>query len=321
MMQGVAMERADDLSSEQSAERSADRSAERRPGGAAGQTLEAAFQAHRALLFHIAYRMLGTVSDAEDIVQEAWIRWQRGDVATVEAPKAYLAQVVTRLSIDRLREARRTREEYVGPWLPEPLLTEPADGADVAALRSETLRTGFLVMLERLGPVERAVFVLREAFDYDYAEIAGIVGKSEAACRQILARARRHMADDRPRFTDRADNERIAMSFLSALATGDIDQIERLLAEDAVLYSDGGGKAAAARNPIYGANKIARFFAGIRPKLPADLQARPVYINGEPGVILMADGQLYGTWVVECAEGRIRAVHGVRNPDKLAHLR
>lgn len=299
MMLGVAMERTDATS---------------------GQTPEAAFQEHRPLLFHIAYRMLGTVSDAEDIVQEAWIRWQRGG-AEAEAPRAYLGQVVTRLSIDRLREARRAREEYVGPWLPEPLLTEPAgDAADVAAVRSETLRTGFLVLLERLGPVERAVFVLREAFDYDYAEIADIVGKSEAACRQILVRAHRHMVSGRPRFTDRQANERIAMSFLSALAMGDLGQIERLLAEDAVYYSDGGGKVAAARNPIYGADRITRFLCGVMSKLPAGLERRPAYINGEPGVLLLIDGQLYGTMVVECADGRVRAVHSVRNPDKLAHL-
>ena len=266
--------------------------------------------------------MLGTVSDAEDIVQEAWIRWQRGGAGVIEAPRAYLGQVVTRLAIDRLREARRTREEYVGPWLPEPLLTEPAgDAADVAAVRSETLRTGFLVLLERLGPVERAVFVLREAFDYDYAEIADIVGKSEAACRQILVRAHRHMAADRPRFTDRQANERIAMSFLSALAMGDLGQIERLLAEDAVYYSDGGGKVVAARNPIHGADRITRFLGGLLSKLgPASLQSRPAYINGEPGVLLWIDGQLYASVVVECAEGRVRAVHSVRNPDKLAHL-
>lgn len=296
MMLGVAMERADDAP-------------------------ERVFQEHRPLLFHIAYRMLGTVSDAEDIVQEAWIRWQRGG-AGAETPRAFLAQVVTRLAIDRLREARRTREEYVGPWLPEPLLTEPAgDTADLATVRSETLRTGFLVMLERLGPVERAVFVLREAFDYDHAEIAQILGKTEAACRQILVRAHRHMATDRPRFTDREANERIALSFLSALATGDLGQIERLLAEDAVLYSDGGGKVAAARNPIYGADRIVRFLGGILSKLGARrLDSRPAYINGEPGVILRVDGQLYSTMVIECAEGRVRAVHGVRNPDKLAHL-
>jgi RNA polymerase sigma-70 factor (ECF subfamily) len=300
MMLGVAMERA---------------------GATSGQTPEATFQQHRPLLFHIAYRMLGTVSDAEDIVQEAWIRWQRAGADVIEAPRAYLGQVVTRLAIDRLREARRAREEYVGPWLPEPLLTEPAgDAADVAAVRSETLRTGFLVMLERLGPVERAVFVLREAFDYDHAEIAAIVGKSEAACRQILVRAHRHMADDRPRFTDRQANERIAVSFLSALATGDLDQIERLLADDAVYYSDGGGKVTAARKPIHGADRITRFLGGVMSKLPARLQSRPAYINGEPGVLLLVDGQLYATLVVECAEGRVRAVHSVRNPDKLAHL-
>ncbi|HWN72009.1 MAG TPA: sigma-70 family RNA polymerase sigma factor, partial [Haliangium sp.] len=158
-----------------------------------------AFEEHRPLLFHIAYRMLGTVSDAEDIVQEAWLRWHRGSADEVRAPKSYLAQVVTRLAIDRLREVRRSREEYVGPWLPEPLLTAP--GADAVAARTETLRMGLLVLLERLGPVERAVFVLREAFDYEYADIARIVDKSEAACRQILARARRHLAADQGRFT------------------------------------------------------------------------------------------------------------------------
>jgi RNA polymerase sigma-70 factor (ECF subfamily) len=277
-----------------------------------------AFEEHRPLLFHIAYRMLGTVSDAEDVVQEAWLRWQRGSAEEVRAPKSYLAQVVTRLAIDRLREVRRSREEYVGPWLPEPLLTAP--GADAMAARSETLRMGLLVLLERLGPVERAVFVLREAFDYDYAEIARIVDKTEPACRQILARARRHLAVDQARFTDRADNERVAMQFLAAMGTGDVTGIERLLAADAVFCSDGGGKVTAARKPILGPSRIARFIEGVLRKLPAGAQARPALVNGAPGVLLFAGDQIYAAVAVEAAGGQVRRVYSVTNPDKLARL-
>jgi RNA polymerase sigma-70 factor (ECF subfamily) len=276
-----------------------------------------AFEEHRPLLFHIAYRMLGTVSDAEDVVQEAWLRWQRG-AGEVLAPKSYLAQVVTRLAIDRLREVRRSREEYVGPWLPEPLVTTP--GADAMAARTETLRMGLLVLLERLGPVERAVFVLREAFDYEYAEIARIVGKTEPACRQILARARRHLAVDQARFTDHADNERVAMQFLVAMGSGDVSQIERLLAQDAVFCSDGGGKVAAARNLIYGPSRIARFIEGVLRKLPEGMQARPARVNGAPGVLLFAGEALYSAVAVEAEGGQVQRVYSVSNPDKLARL-
>lgn len=277
-----------------------------------------AFEEHRPLLFHIAYRMLGTASDAEDVVQEAWLRWQRSDAADVRAPRAYLAQVVTRLAIDRLRELRRSREDYVGPWLPEPLVTEP--GADAVAVRAETLRMGLLVLLERLGPVERAVFVLREAFDYDYAEIARIVGKTEPACRQILARARRHLAVDEPRFTDHADNDRVATQFLFAMASGDVSEVERLLAADAVLVTDSGGKVQAARNPIHGPSRIGRFLAGLLRKAPADVHGRPVRVNGAPGAILFVGSHLYGALSVEAAGGQVRAVDSVRNPEKLTRL-
>jgi RNA polymerase sigma-70 factor (ECF subfamily) len=276
-----------------------------------------AFEEHRPLLFHIAYRMLGTVSDAEDVVQEAWLRWHRG-AEEVLAAKSYLAQVVTRLAIDRLREVRRSREEYVGPWLPEPLLTAP--GADAVAARTETLRMGLLVLLERLGPVERAVFVLREAFDYEYAEIARIVDKTEPACRQILARARRHLAVDQARFTDRADNERVAMQFLVAMGTGDVTQIERMLAADAVFYSDGGGKVTAARKPILGPSRIARFIEGVLRKLPAGAQARPAQVNGAPGVLLFAGEALYAAVAVEAEGGQVQRVYSVTNPDKLARI-
>lgn len=275
-----------------------------------------AFEEHRPLLFHIAYRMLGTVSDAEDVVQEAWLRWQRAD--DVLAPKSYLAQVVTRLAIDRLREVKRSREDYVGPWLPEPLVTTP--GADAMATRAETLRMGLLVLLERLGPVERAVFVLREAFDYEYAEIARIVGKSEPACRQILARARQHLAVDQARFTDRAANERVAVQFLAAMGAGDVGQIERMLAADAVFCTDGGGKVAAARNPIHGPSRIARFIEGVLRKLPAGVQPRPVLVNGAPGVLLFTGDRLYAAVAVEAEGGQVQRVYSVSNPDKLARL-
>src|SRR5919199_1362902 len=251
------------------------------------------FDRYRLLLFSIAYRMLGSVMDSEDVVQEAFVRWQGAPEGEVRSPRAYLSKVVTRLSIDQLRSAQVRREEYVGPWLPEPLTGElPAtDVADEAVL-DESLSMAFLVLLESLTPTERAVFLLREVFDYDYGEISRLVGKSEANCRQIARRARQSVAARRPRFESSSEQEKRLMgSFLEACMSGDMEGLLGLLAEDITLWSDGGGNVRAALNPIHGSDKVARFLLGILSKAPPGLVVRWARINGQPGVIgYYADG-------------------------------
>jgi RNA polymerase sigma-70 factor (ECF subfamily) len=276
------------------------------------------FDEHRPLLFSIAYRMLGSIMDAEDVLQEAYLRWQRVP-EEVRSPKSYLSAIVTRLSIDHLRSAKARREEYVGPWLPEPL--PGPEGADAATL-DESLSMAFLVLLESLSPVERAVFLLREVFDYEYEEIARVVGKNEANCRQISRRARRSVAARRPRFESSPEQEkRLMESFLEACMGGDIEGLLALLSEDVTLWSDGGGKARAALNPISGAQKVARFFSGILRKAPPGLVVRWVQINGRPGLVgYFQDGRPQSVTTFDIAEGRIRAIRLVVNPDKLENM-
>lgn len=276
-----------------------------------------AFDEHRPLLFSIAYRMLGSVMDAEDAVQEAFVRWRRAAGTEVRSPKSYLSTIVTRLCIDRIRSARR--EEYVGPWLPEPLLTEAPNDDDIL---DESLSMAFLVLLESLSPVERAVFLLREVFDYDYAEISRIVDKSEANCRQISHRARQSVAARRPRFeSSPEEEERLMGSFLEACVGGDMEHLVALLSEDATIWSDGGGKTRAALRPIHGAVKVARFFSGILRKAPPGLSVRWARINGRPGFIgYFEDGRPQSVTTFEVAEGSIRAIRLVVNPEKLQNI-
>jgi RNA polymerase sigma-70 factor, ECF subfamily len=278
------------------------------------------FDRYRPLLFSVAYRMLGSVMDAEDIVQEAFVRWQGASEGEMRSPRAYLSAVVTRLSIDQLRSARVRREEYVGPWLPEPLPEEP-DIADTAAL-NESLSMAFLVLLESLTPTERAVFLLREVFDYDYGEISHLVGKSEANCRQIARRARGYIAAQRPRFERSPEQEeRLTESFLEACMDGDMEGLLGLLAEDIILWSDGGGKVRAALNPIRGSDKIARFFMGILGKAPPGLVVRQTKVNGQPGIIgYYADGQPQSVTTFDIADECIRAIHILVNPEKLGNV-
>jgi RNA polymerase sigma-70 factor, ECF subfamily len=280
--------------------------------GQEGVAPSGVFDLHRPLLFSIAYRMLGSVMDAEDVVQEAYLRWQRAPEAEVRSPRAYLSAVVTRLCIDQLRSAKSSREEYVGPWLPEPLPTEP----DAAA---ESLSMAFLVLLESLTPTERAVFILREVFDYDYDEISRLVGKSEANCRQIARRARQSVAARRPRFKSSPEQEgRLMESFLDACLGGDMEGLLALLSEDVTLWSDGGGKTRAALNPIRGADNVARFFSGILHKAPPGFVVRRASINGRPGLIgYFGDGRPQSVATFDVAEGSIRAIRLVVNPDKL----
>ena len=280
-----------------------------------GETLTEVFGRHRPLLFSIAYRMLGSVMDAEDVVQEAFLRWQRAPRTEVRSPKAYLSAVVTRLCIDQLRTARTRREEYVGPWLPEPLPTEPPDTVTI----DESLSMAFLVLLESLNPTERAVFLLREVFDYDYEEISRLVGKSEANCRQIARRARDSVAARRPRFESSPEQEeRLMASFLEASLGGDMEGLVSVLSEDVTLWSDGGGKTRAAMNPIHGADRVSRFIFGILREAPPGLVVRRTRVNGRPGIIgYFADGRPQSVTTFEVAGGRIRAIRIVVNPEKL----
>lgn len=278
------------------------------------------FDRNRPLLFSIAYRMLGSVMEAEDVVQEAFLRWQQAPEGEVRSPSAYLSTVVTRLCIDRLRSARARREQYVGPWLPEPLLEEQeiAGTADL----DDSLSMAFLVLLESLSPVERAVFLLREVFDYDYPEIASLVGKSEANCRQIARRARQSVAARRPRFESSPEQEeRLLDSFLQASLSGDMEALLALLSEDVTLYSDGGGKTQAALRPIYGADRVARFLSGILTKAPPDLAVRQTRVNGRPGLVgYFGDGSPQSVVTIEVGEGGITAIRLVVNPEKLGNV-
>jgi len=280
----------------------------------------------RPLLFSIAYRMLGTVSDAEDIVQEAFLRYHGAAAGGggVESPKAYLSAVTTRLCIDQLRSARARREAYVGEWLPEPLLTDTAapDPAG-AAEQAESLSMAFLLLLERLTPVERAVFLLRDVFGYDYGEIAGIVGKSEDNCRQLALRARRHVGEGRPRFeASRSKRERLAGRFFRAVGDGDMDGLVSMLAEDVVVYGDSGGTSPSWPRPITGRDNVSRLLLAIAGQMrQVGITISPAEINGQPGgMFLDPGGNLTNIFVLDIADGQVRAVRSVINPEKLRHL-
>lgn len=279
----------------------------------------AEFERMRPRLFGIAYRMLGSRVEAEDVVQEAWLRLQR--IRGVDSVEGFLVTATTRLAMDQLRSARVRRERYVGPWLPEPIVTTGDDPAREAE-RSELLSMALLRVLERLEPLERAVFLLREAFGYDYADIARMVDRREDHCRQIAHRARQRVQADRPRLeADPDEHARLLDAFLRASAVGDLAALEALLADDAVLVSDGGGKAVAARNEVVGAGRVARFMAGIALKAPADLVTRRVTLNGLPGAVVDTAGRPDVAIALDVADGRIRAVFMVRNPDKLGGVR
>lgn len=273
------------------------------------------FEAHRPLLFSIAYRMLGSASEAEDAVQDAWLRAHQDAHADVRSPRAYLTTIVTRLCIDRLRSAERTRMDYPGPWLPEPLAEPNQESAELAS----SLTTAFLVLLEQLTATERAVFLLRDVFDLDFDEVAANVGKSEANTRQILARARHRLRDARPRFTaSRRETEEIVQRFRRACGAGNIDELMALLHADATLVADGGGKVSAATRPLIGADRVAKFIAGYAGKAHwSESDFHPVTINGAPGLLLRHPLAGDGAYSFDIADGRIRTVYVVRNPDKL----
>jgi RNA polymerase sigma-70 factor (ECF subfamily) len=280
------------------------------------------FNRFRGLLFSIAYRMLGSVADAEDILQEAFIRWHRAPDVEILSTRAFLVTIVSRLCINHLQSARVQREEYVGQWLPEPIVTESNTDPFTISRIDESLSMAFLVLLERLTPVERAVFLLREVFDYEYADIAQTVGKDEANCRQILRRARQHMAEARPRFKASTEQrEQLLANFLQATATGDLEKLVGLLSSDAELHSDGGGRAPAVPNLVYGPDNVARaIIGGLRKLVPSNLTSRIAQINGEPGVISYLEGRPFSVLTLQVSEDRIKSVYIVTNPEKLAHF-
>lgn len=275
----------------------------------------ATFEAHRPVLFSIAYRMLGSASEAEDVVQDAWLRARQDEDADVRSPRAYLTTIVTRLCIDHLRSGERTRMEYPGPWLPEPLGEPNQESVDLAS----SLTTAFLVLLEQLAPTERAVFLLREVFELDFDEIAKNVGKSEANTRQILSRARSRLRESHPRFTvSRRESEEIVQRFRHACVTGNVQELMAVLHADATFVADGGGKAAAPTSPVLGANRIAEFLIDIVGKVRwSESNPQLATINGAPGLLVRHPITGNGTYSFEIVDGRIRAIYVVRNPDKL----
>jgi RNA polymerase sigma-70 factor, ECF subfamily len=281
--------------------------------------MEEAFAACRPRLLGIAYGLLGELTEAEDVVQDAWLRWDRADSGEVRNAEAFLVTVTTRLALDRLRSARARREVYVGPWLPEPLVTDP-ETPESRAIEAERLSLALLAALERLNPVERAVLVLRDVFDFEYAEIADVIEKTPANVRQIAARARTHAGDGtRRREVSEEERQRLTVAFLGAAVSGDMDTVRELLAADAIMYTDGGGVVTAARKPIYGAEKIARFMVRVQRKsnFPDDPVYTPVLVNGEPGLLMEseADGFL-SIAAVEIADGVIQAVRFFNNPER-----
>jgi RNA polymerase sigma-70 factor (ECF subfamily) len=279
------------------------------------------FEALRPLLFSIAYRILGSVGEAEDAVQEAWLRWEASPPP--ESPKAWLSAVVTRIAIDVLRSARRRREEYVGPWFPEPLLTDPYEDPERAAELADSVSTAALLLLERLSPLERAVFVLHEVFGFGFPEIAATLERSEAACRQLAVRARAHMAAGRPRFeADRREREELAGRFFDAVRDGDVDALRELLAADVQLLGDSGGRAPQWGRGIFGVDKAVRTLVAIAPPLTRiGVTMERHEVNGRPGAIFRdRDGRVLTVWALDFAEGRIQSIRAVLNPEKLDHV-
>jgi RNA polymerase sigma-70 factor (ECF subfamily) len=280
------------------------------------------FEELRPLLFAIAYRILGSVAEAEDAVQETWLRYESSPTQPTST-KAFLSAVVTRVSIDVLRSARVRRETYVGQWFPEPLLTDPYEDPARSAELADSVSMAALLLLERLTPLERAVFVLRDVFGFGFPEVAVAVGRSEAASRQLAARARRHMDVGRPRFeADRREREELAAQFFDALRDGDIDGLRELLAADVQMVGDGGGKAPALARSVIGADNVARVLASNFPVLARiDARVEPREVNGQPGAILRdRDDKVVGTLTLDVLGGRIQTIRSVVNPDKLGHV-
>jgi len=277
----------------------------------------AAFERSRPRLLGLAYRMTGVLADAEDVVQEAWLRWQAVERGTIQRPEAWLTTVTARVALDRLRAVRSRREHYVGPWLPEPVVIGP--GPEESAELAETLTLGFLTLLERLGPVDRAVFLLVDVFCVPYPEIAAMVDKSEAACRQIASRARRSVRAGHPR-PPTAPQRRVVDELIAAVLAGDVDGALARLAPDAVLLSDGGPTRRAARRPVVGADKVARLLINLTRRTYARATATLATVNGDPGLVIALDGEIDSVAAFEVDDGRVAAIWIIRNPDKLTHV-
>ncbi|MEW2472004.1 RNA polymerase sigma-70 factor [Streptomyces sp. NPDC046994] len=280
------------------------------------------FEELRPLLFSIAYRILGSVSEAEDAVQETWLRFDASPTRPASL-KAFLSTTVTRVAIDVLRSARVRREQYVGPWFPEPLLSDPYEDPARAAELADSVSMAALLLLERLSPLERSVFVLREVFAFGFDEIAAAVGRSQAACRQLLVRGRRHMQDGRPRFeADRQERQELAARFFDALREGDVHGLQNLLAADVSMVGDGGGKAPQLAKAVLGAGNVARLLASVFPLMARiDVTFTQAEVNGQPGAIFRdRDGRVLHTMALEVLDGRIQTIRSVINPDKLGHL-
>ncbi|WP_405497461.1 RNA polymerase sigma-70 factor [Nocardia sp. NBC_00511] len=279
------------------------------------------FVTHRRLLFGTAYQMLGTVTDAEDILQDAWIKWHEVDRDSITHPRAYLVRTVTNLALNRLTSARATRETYVGPWLPEPLLTTAADAAEETEM-ADTVSTAMLVVLETLTPVERAVFVLREVFGYSHAEIAGFLDRPETSVRQLAHRARSHVQSRRPRFdADTAARSEVTAKFMAAAQGGDLNALMEILAPDVTLWNDGGGKVTAARRPLHGPDHVSRWLLGVMAKpVLTGVYLESAVINGELGILVLLGGYRVGAITYDLVDGVIENVRFQVNPDKLAGI-
>jgi RNA polymerase sigma-70 factor (ECF subfamily) len=299
-----------------------------------GRDSSCVFDEHRALLISVAYRILGSVTDAEDTVQEAWLRWSGVNSSDVRDPRAFLVRVTTRLAIDRLRRAKTRRESYVGPWLPEPILTGRDVAEDVAL--AESVSMAMLVVLETLSPLERAVFVLREAFGMSYAEIANVLGRKVEAVRQLGHRARNHVKERRSRFdADQSEQRRVTERFLETTSTGDLEGLMAVLAPEVTLVADGGGRALAPRRPVRGAEKVARFLLAVATEermarflrsvgsepVAANLRVHVSQVNGGPGILVVSGAKPISALVLDVSEGVVRTIHLVANPEKLAGVR
>lgn len=279
------------------------------------------FDRLRPRLMGIAYRMLGSVAEAEETVQDAWLRWHEAAKDDVQSAEAWLVSVVTRLSIDRLRAAKVRREHYVGTWLPEPLLTDTEASPEQLLERADNLSIAFLALMERLTPEARAAFLLREVFDADYDEVARVLGKSEAACRQLVHRARTQLRDERPRFpVDRGTHERLLQSFAQAAMKGDLQELKALLAEEAELLGDGGGKVPSFGHVLRGGDRLARLYFAVARRNAGSVRMVMAEVNGVPGLLRYIDGELESVQSFEIDGGRIVRIHTQRNPDKLAHI-
>jgi RNA polymerase sigma-70 factor, ECF subfamily len=286
----------------------------------------------RPVLFGIAYRMLGSAAQADDIVQEAYLRWAGVNQAEVESPRAYLTTVVTRLSIDHLRSAQVRRESYRGPWLPEPIYAEEPDGltldsgefgsGDLGTVLADSLSLAFLVLLEELAPAERAAFLLREVFAYDYSEIARMLERNEPACRQLVSRARHRIGDRRKRFdADREQSRELTRRFVIACAGGDVAELMSLLTDDVVIWTDGGGKTKSAPRPVVGPWRSARFLIHVAKEVATETQVPEATLNGQPGLVFEYEGEITSAVVVDVLGGKISGIRVVANPEKLAALR